>query len=251
MVNPLVSGLSGLDIRQDDQASRPTVTSSTRHRPIAKLPHRPSKSKLPKPIDYIPNEEGDTFTELDLELRSKIQRIADVETLTWAWKFFSIKRNPTLYGNNKYLPGQIGSLNTVTTSDQRLRELRDHIERDEESEKSVKVSKRMVGVSKRLHLAELIARFIEERDAWKTAPKKRRKPNETRLSPRDRFVNILFPETIKYKGKNISQEKKEKRLAAKEKFERWIRCGEPWARMVQRFGYGIILLIPDKLSNEE
>ena len=62
----------------------------------------------------------------------------------------------------------------------------------------------MVGVSKRLHLAELIARFIEERDVWKTTPKKRRKPNETRLSPRDRFVNILFPKTIKYKGKNIS-----------------------------------------------
>jgi hypothetical protein len=205
-------------------------------------------------VDYIHNKEGDIFKELDSDLRSNIQRIADIETLTWACKFFSIIRNPTPYVNNKankYLAGQIGSLNTVTTSDQRLRELRDYIERDEETEKSIKVSKRMVGVLKRFHLAELIARFIEERDTWETAPKKRRKPNETRLSPLDRFVNILFPETIKYKGKNISQEEKEKRPAAKEKFEKWVRCGEPWARMVQHFSYGIILLTPDNLSNKE
>jgi hypothetical protein len=73
----------------------------------------------------------------------------------------------------------------------------------------------------------MTSRFIEERDAWKTTTKKRRKPNEIRLSPRDRFVNVLFPETIKYKGEHISQEKKEQRHAAKEKFERWIRLGEP------------------------
>ena len=67
----------------------------------------------------------------------------------------------------------------------------------------------------------------------------------------DRFVNGLFPETMTYKGEHISQEKKEKRRVAKLKFERWIRCGEPWARMVQRFGYGIILRVPHKLSNEK
>jgi hypothetical protein len=100
-------------------------------------------------------------------------------------------------------------------------------------------------------LAELTGRFLKERDAWKTAPRKRRKPNEIRLSPTDRFVNVFFPETMMYKGKHISQEKKEERYAAKEKFERWIRLGEPLARMVQRFGYGILLLLPDTLSNEE
>ena len=67
----------------------------------------------------------------------------------------------------------------------------------------------------------------------------------------DRFENGLFPETMTYKGEHISQEKKEKRLAAKQKFARWIRCGEPWAEMVQRFGYGILLPLPDELSNEE
>jgi hypothetical protein len=81
--------------------------------------------------------------------------------------------------------------------------------------------------------------------------KKRRKANDTRLSPINRFVNILFPETTTYEGEHISQEKKVKRLAAKEKFEWWIRCGEPWARMFRRFGYGIILLVSNKLSNEK
>jgi hypothetical protein len=163
-------------------------------------------------------------------------------------------RNPTLYVSNKAnedIPRQIGSLDIVTASDQWLRELKDYIIRDEETKKSLKVWTRKAKVSERLHLAALIGRFIEERDAWKTAPKKRRKPNEIRLSPIDRFVNVLFPETMQYKGEHISQEKKEKRRAAKEKFERWIRRGEPWARMVQCFGYGIILRVPDKLSDEK
>jgi hypothetical protein len=251
---PTSQQLEGSDIGQDDQALRPTVASSTRQRPVAKLPRRPSKSKSPKAMDHIHNTESDRFTELDLELRSKSQTIADVETLEWAWDYLSSVRNPTLCVSNKAnedIPRQIGSLDIVTASDQWLRELRDHIERDEETKKSLKVSTRKAQVSERLHLAQLIGRFIEERDAWKTAPKKRRKPIEIRLSPRDRFVNTLFPKTIKYKGEHISQEKKEKRLAAKKKFEQWIGCGEPWARMAQRFGYGIILLIPNKLSNEK
>jgi len=45
-----------------------------------------------------------------------------------------------------------------------LRELRDYIKRDKETKKSLKVSLRKAQVSKRLHLAELIGRFIKERD---------------------------------------------------------------------------------------
>jgi hypothetical protein len=35
----------------------------------------------------------------------------------------------------------------------------------------------------------------------------------------DRFVNGLFSETMTYKDEHISQEKKEKQQAAKDKFE--------------------------------
>jgi hypothetical protein len=50
-------------------------------------------------------------------------------------------------------------------SDQMLKELKDHIIRDEETKKSLNVSTKIAQVSKRLHLAELISRFIKERDA--------------------------------------------------------------------------------------
>jgi hypothetical protein len=46
-----------------------------------------------------------------------------------------------------------------------LRELRDHIERDEKKKKSLKVLLRTEQVSERLYLAELIGRFIKKRDA--------------------------------------------------------------------------------------
>jgi hypothetical protein len=77
-------------------------------------------------------------------------------------------RNPTLYVSNKAnedISRQMRNLNTVETLDQWLRELRDHIERDEETKKSLKVSLRKSQVLERLHLATLIGRFIKERDA--------------------------------------------------------------------------------------
>jgi hypothetical protein len=249
-----IQQLEGSDIRQDDQASRPTVASSTRQRRVAKLPPRPSKNKSSKAIDHPYNKESDRFTVLDLHLRLNIQKIADVESLKWTWEYLSIMRNPTLHvinNANEDICRQRESFDTAKTSDQRLRELRDHIKRDEETKKSHKVLSRKSLVSERLHLAELTGRYIKEKEAWKTASKKRRKPNEIRLSPTDRFVNVFFPETMMYKGEHISQEKKKKWNAAKEKFWRWIRSGEPWAGMAQRFGYGILLPLPDELSNEE
>jgi hypothetical protein len=169
---PTSQQLEGLDIGQDEQASRPTAASSTRQQPVAKLPHRPSKSKSSKrksskAMDH-PHKESDRFAELDLDLRLKVQRIADVETLEWAREYLSFKRNPTLYVSNKAnedISRQIGSPDIVETSDQMLRELRDYIERDEETKKSLKVSSRKAQVLERLHLVELIGRFIKERDA--------------------------------------------------------------------------------------
>jgi hypothetical protein len=261
---PTGQQLEGLDIGQDEQASRPTAASSTRQRPVAKLPHRPSKAKSSKRksskrksskvMDHPHNKENDRFAVLDLDLRLRVQEIAVVETLKWAQDYLSFNQNPTPYVSNEAnedISRQIGSLDGAETSDQMLRGLRDYIEKDEKTRNALKVSSRIAQVSERLHLADLIGRFIKERDAWKTAPKKRRKPNEIRLSLRDRFVNGLFPETMTCKGEHISQEKEEKQHAAKAKFEQWIRLGEPWARLVQRFGYGILLLVPHDLSNEK
>jgi hypothetical protein len=49
----------------------------------------------------------------------------------------------------------------------------------------------------------------------------------------------------------LSKEEKGPREKAKEKFDYWIRLGEPLASMVQRFGSGILLLLPKKLTDKE
>jgi hypothetical protein len=53
------------------------------------------------------------------------------------------------------------------------------------------------------------------------------------------------------KGKQMSKREKGPREKAKECLEYWIRLGEPLARMVQRFGHGILLLLPEKLTDKE
>jgi hypothetical protein len=85
---------------------------------------------------------------------------------------------------------------------------------------------------------ELIARYEEEKEAEKAAPQKPLRP-----SVKQRFVDLLFPHTIKYKskkaregkngkearkgrrGKKVSEE--EVRKSAEKKFEYWIRLGTP------------------------
>jgi hypothetical protein len=68
---------------------------------------------------------------------------------------------------------------------------------------------------KRVALAELIGRYIEERDAKRVAPKKKRKTQ----SLKDRFIDILFLETIKYKSQQLSK-KKNKQVIKKDKCPR-------------------------------
>jgi hypothetical protein len=53
------------------------------------------------------------------------------------------------------------------------------------------------------------------------------------------------------KGKQMSNKEKGPREKSKEFLEYWIQLGEPLARMVQRFGHGILLLLPKKLTDKE
>ena len=93
-------------------------------------------------IDHLHNKESDRFAELDLDLLLNIQRIEDVETLKWTWEYLSIMRNPTLYVSNKANEDILDrSLDIITASDKWLRELKDHILRDEETEKCLRFSK--------------------------------------------------------------------------------------------------------------
>jgi hypothetical protein len=65
-----------------------------------------------------------------------------------------------------------------------------------EDEKSIKQWRIAVRISKRVALAELIGKYIEERDARRAVPKKRRKKQLPQSSPKDQFIDLLFPETI-------------------------------------------------------
>jgi hypothetical protein len=62
-------------------------------------------------------------------------------------------------------------------------------------DKLVKYLGKVARLSKRVALAELIGSYLEERDAMTAMPRKRRKRELPHLSPKDRFPDLLFPET--------------------------------------------------------
>jgi hypothetical protein len=67
--------------------------------------------------------------------------------------------------------------------------------------------------------------------------------NTPRKSVYDIFVDFLLPELLKEDG--------DTREEAKTRFDNWIQHGKRWAKLVERFGSGILLLIPQDLSNEK
>jgi hypothetical protein len=94
--------------------------------------------------------------------------------------------------------------NIISTSDRRLRELKNRIMRDEKDEKTFKHKQIAARISKRIALAELVGRYIDERDARRALPKKRRKKQLPQSSPKDRFTDLLFPQTLNYNGDQMS-----------------------------------------------
>jgi hypothetical protein len=104
---------------------------------------------------------------------------------------------------------------STSSSDQRLRALKIGINIQENTEKSVKSMKILACVLKRVYLAELAGKYMEETAARKAEPKTRRKKNLRALSVKNRYTDLLFPETITCKGKQQSKEKG-KQLSKKE-----------------------------------
>ena len=65
--------------------------------------------------------------------------------------------------------------------------------------------------SKRVHLAELAGKYIEETKAWKAAEQKRKWGKAVRRqSVKERFTDLLFPRTIGWKGQRPGKTKKGK-----------------------------------------
>ncbi|KAH8772419.1 hypothetical protein F5882DRAFT_381432 [Hyaloscypha sp. PMI_1271] len=66
--------------------------------------------------------------------------------------------------------------------------------------------------------------------------------NTPRKSVFDVFVDSLLPELLK--------EDTDTREKAKTRFDNWIQHGKRWAKLIERFGSGILLLISQDLSND-
>ena len=241
------------------------------------VPDQNDESPMPQaemsPDAVDPTDEGsDKFAKLPADLRAKVQRIADAEALANVWHFFNLWRNPLSFNDTRAGQGALErneESHVATAKDRRLKQLKFLIEREIETEKSLKTLKMVARVSKRVHLVELTATYMEEKKAKKAASKRRRDRKLPRLSPMDRFTDLLFPETIKCKSEQTSRKKKGKQVSKKEKckqvsrkeecpreaakrtLEYWIRLGEPLVRMAQRFGHGILLLLPKELTDKE
>ncbi|KFZ03400.1 hypothetical protein V502_10981 [Pseudogymnoascus sp. VKM F-4520 (FW-2644)] len=161
-------------------------------------------------IEDNPHKSADSFADLPPDLRAKAQMIGNIETLGDVWHFFHYMGSQSLFAKQNTLD----DVPSASSSDQRLRNLKNGIITLENTNKSTKSMKIVSRVKKRVYLAEVAGKYMEETATRKAEPKKRRE-------------------------------------RAKEKLEYWMSLGEPLAVMAQRYRIGIILLLPKKLTDKE
>jgi hypothetical protein len=216
------------------------------------------------------DRENDRFAALPADWRTQLLRIKSIEVLEDCQRFCYMVRHPVTSIDIR--PDQdalerSGGTDKVPALDRRLKQLKFLIEDGWEKEKSLKAPKWVLQVSKRVHLAELRAKYEEEIEAEKAIPKKRGTP-----SVKQRFTDLLFPHTIKYKrkkagkgkkgkkakkgkkGRKVSDQKghqvseEEVREKAEDTFEYWIRLGKPLWRMSQCYGLPILVILPKEVT---
>lgn len=69
-----------------------------------------------------------------------------------------------------------------------------------------------------------------------------------------RFADLIFSQTVDHDGWSPSTAPLERGDDANRrnaKIQMWRKSGKKWAQFIQRFGYGILLLLPYSLSDEE
>jgi hypothetical protein len=109
--------------------------------------------------------------------------------------------------------------------------------------------KKFVEVPWRLYLANVSSLYIREKATRKKEKRKRNRgrnldaANSPRKSVYEIFVDFLLPELQKKDG-DVREE-------ANRRFDNWIQHGKRWAKLIECFGCGILLLIPHDLSNDK
>ena len=240
---------------QDSGFSTPSATSP----PSPTAPEKACGSRK-SPTEHNPSAEHTiAFADLPADLRAKAQMIGDIKTRGVAWHFFhyidSWFSGPTNGSNAE--PNPDDYVPSTSSLDQRLRELKVGIITQEKTAKSIKNMKIVARVFRRVYVAELAHRYKEETAAREAERKKGRKDNLPVLSVKNRYTNLLFPEAIKTCGVKKQSKKKGKkkkidpRKQAKGKLEYWLKLGRLLDKLAQRYGIGIILLLPNKLTEKK
>jgi hypothetical protein len=123
---------------------------------------------------------GDKFSKLSAPLRAKLRTIADAVTLATVRDYLRYQQTPRSSADDLLddAPEEGASLDIISASDQRNRELRNRIISNEEDEESIQQWQIAVCISKRVALAELIGNYIKERDARRAVPKKKPRNNQ-------------------------------------------------------------------------
>jgi hypothetical protein len=92
---------------------------------------------------------------------------------------------------------------------------------------------------------------MQERAGQKSAKERRKRnrgrnqdtTNTPRRLVRDTFVDCLLPELLKEEG--------DTRKEATTRFENWLQHRKRWTKLVERYGSGILLLLPRDLTNDK
>jgi hypothetical protein len=194
-------------------------------------------------MQKIASQEETPDSDLLRHIRAKMQKIANQEAITSLWYSHRAARSWT-YG---YDQGDIvddSHHSGVSTGEASiLRRLR-MLQRCIEKARSVK---QFATALERFHMTEVVSLYAEA-----TAQKKHA-GRASQGSLVDQFASILFPDAIqdsrmKARGKT---KRKTKRNPLKMRFDSYMKKAKPWARLVERYGGGILFLIPDDLTNEE
>ena len=215
---------------------------------------------------------NDRIADLSAHWRTQVQRIKSIEAVEDCQRFHYKIRHPItsidVRPDHNALERSGGS-DEISARDRRLKQLKFLMEDGWRKEKSLETPRIVLQASRRVHLVELTASYEEETKAEEAAPKKRGRP-----SVKQRFIDVLFPHTIGHrrkkaskgkKGRKVSEQKGKKgrkvsdqkgqqvseedvRESAEKQFEYWLRLGKPLWMMSQRYGLGILVVLPKEVT---
>ena len=190
--------------------------------------------------------ETDTLSTVPRDTLDKWHRIADGETLTQLWLCLYAQRQPA------WTAEPDGALETPDPSDTSIEgQLRKYQLQYLRGTRGASKHKKLAKIPLRLYLANIAGLYQREQLAREAVNKKRRRYRGRKLdtakisrkSVFDIFVDFLLPE--------LRQHDTDTYETAKIRFENWMQYGKRWAILVIRFSAGILLLIPQDLSDNK